>query len=401
MFRRFHKNLATYGVCLAIGLSSGVLGSLFLHSLQWVTELRLAHSALIWALPLVGLLIPFLYKTFGFGAEHGLKLVLEEIHRPQQLAPRNMAPLIFLTTLLTHLVGGSAGREGTALQMSASFGDHLAHFFKIPLQERRWVLIAALSGGFSAALGAPLAGMIFGMEVIIVGRLDRKILVECLIASFSAWATSVALSAPHFVPRLILPPEFSFVLFFHLLMLAILVGLASRFHVEGVRLLENIFKIIPATYRTLVGGSILLFLYLSFPLTEYQGLGLETIQDAFMKPLPLNVPLIKLLLTALTLAVGFKGGEFVPLVFIGATSANALANHWHEPLGFFAALGFVSLFGAAAKTPWTCAILTIEFFGLPIAPYAFLVTFAAYATAGPFGIYAGQKIQAHTAHQVD
>jgi H+/Cl- antiporter ClcA len=136
----------------------------------------------------------------------------------------------------------------------------------------------------------------------------------------------------------------------------------------------------------------LLGLYLLFPLTQYQGLGLEVIRAAFVSAPSPETPFFKLLLTALTLAVGFKGGEFVPLVFIGTTAGSVLANHWQEPLGFFAALGFVSLFGAAAKTPWSCAVLAVEYFGWEIAPYALLVTLGSYAMAGPFGIYAGQRI---------
>ncbi len=379
-------------VCVAIGLAAGVLGAVFLHSLAWVTSRRQEFPWLIYGLPLVGLLIPYLYRSFGFGAEKGIKMILEEVHKPRQVAPLTMAPLIYLTTLLTHLVGGSAGREGTALQMSASVADRIGRFFAIPLTQRRWVLMAGLSGGFSAALGAPWAGMVFGLEVIVVGHLDRKNLVECFIASFVAWTVSVGLGAPHFSPIQITPPDFSILLFFHLLMLALFIGLLSRFHVEAVRRFETVFASIPSTWRTAVGGTILLGLFALLPFESYQGLGLEVIQSAFDTPPHLTVPLIKLLLTALTLAAGFKGGEFVPLVFVGTTTASALAHHWQEPLAFFAALGFVSLFGAAAKTPWTCAILSIEFFGWEIAPYGLLVGLGAYAMAGPFGIYSGQRI---------
>ncbi len=389
---RFKGRLVSYLICIPIGVCSGTLVGIFLHSLSWVTVYRQTHPLIIWGLPLVGLLIPFLYKTFGFGAEKGIKLVLEEVHTPSQVAPWSMAPLIYLTTLLTHLVGGSAGREGTALQIAASFADRIAQFFTIPLQQRRWVLMAGLSAGFSAALGAPWAGMIFGLEVIVVGHIDRKTIIECFIASFISWAVAVGLGAPHFQPMIVTPPDFSFPLFFHLLMLAIFIGITSRVHVEGVRRVENVLSVIPASFRTALGGLILLIAYLNFPLNLFQGLGLESIHSAFQIAPEYKVPLFKFLLTALTLAVGFKGGEFIPLVFIGATSASVLAQLWQEPIAFFTALGFVSLFGAAAKTPWTCAVLAIEYFGWEIAPYALLVTLASYATAGPFGIYSGQRI---------
>lgn len=389
---KFKKRLFSYLICVPIGISSGVLVTFFLHSLSWVTQYRQTNGLLIWGLPLVGLLIPFLYKTFGFGAEKGMKLVLEEVHTPSQVAPWSMAALIYLTTLLTHLVGGSAGREGTALQMAASFSDRIANFFSIPLAQRRWVLMAGLSGGFSAALGAPWAGVIFGLEVIVVGHIDRNTIIECFIASFVAWTIAVGMNAPHFSPISITPPEFSFSLFFHLLLLAIFIGITSRVHVEGVRRIERVFGLVPVTYRTALGGLLLLIAYLSFPMEIFQGLGLESIQNAFQRAPDYWVPLFKFILTALTLAVGFKGGEFVPLVFVGATSASVLAQHWQEPIAFFTALGFTSLFGAASKTPWTCTLLAIEYFGWEIAPYALLVTLASYATAGPFGIYSGQRI---------
>lgn len=377
---------------IIIGVVSGLTSSVFLHSLQWITQKRLEAPWFIWGLPVVGWMIPRLYQRFGFGAEQGLRLVLEEIHRPQQVISWTMTPLIYLTTLFTHGVGGSAGREGTALQMAAGLSEPIAKWLGISLHNRRWVLMAALSAGFSAALGAPWAGMIFGLEVIVVGRIDGKQWIECLIASFVAWGVAVTLNTPHFQPLSISLPPFSFTLFVHLLMLAILLGLISRCHVEAVRFIEKAFSKIPSLWRTCLGGALLLLLYLIFPLSDFQGLGLDSIRAAFQgAPSPWD-PVLKLLLTALTLAVGFKGGEFVPLVFIGTTTASALAHHWQEPLAFFAALGFASLFGAASKTPWACAILSVEMFGWEIAPYALLVNLAAYAMAGPFGIYGGQRI---------
>lgn len=376
----------------AIGVSSGLLCALFLHSLQFVTRLRLEHPSLIYGLPFVGFLIPWIYRRFGGGSERGLGRVLEEIHGPRQVIVWAMAPLIYLTTLLSHLVGASTGREGTALQISASFADQLARRFRIIQQERPWVLMAALSGGFSAALGAPWAGLIFGLEVIVVGRVNRKTMVECGLASFVAWWISVAMKAPHFVRFEIAVPDFQFLLLFHLLGLSIALGLFSRLHVEGVRRVERLFAFFPVLWRTAVGGAFLLGLYLWFPLSSYQGLGLETIREALTSSSGLDKPFIKLALTVFSLGVGFKGGEFIPLVFMGCTLGSAWSTLWHEPTGFFAALGFATLFGAAAKTPLTVAVLTAEFFGWSLFPYALLVSYGAFATAGPFGIYAGQRI---------
>lgn len=383
--------LKPYLVCALMGASSGLLVALFLISLQWITEQRQAQPLWIWALPLVGLATPFLYKSFGFGAEKGIKLVLEEIHRPQQLAPLSMAPLIYITTLLSHLVGASVGREGTALQMAAAVGDRIATFMKVNLQERRWVLMAALSAGFSAALGAPWAGTIFGLEVIVAGHIDRRVLIECFIASFVAWMVSVGMNAPHFEPIAITPPTLSLALLGSLLVLAVSLGITSRLHVFVVHQFEKIFGFIPALWRTFAGGLLLLGLLLLFPLDQYQGLGLERIHEAFHVAPSFEVPWIKLLLTAIALAVGFKGGEFVPLVFAGCTLASFIAGELNQPLALFAGMGFVSLFAAAAKTPWTCTIMAMEYFGWEVAPFAALVTVLATVVAGPKGIYPGQR----------
>lgn len=375
---------------LVIGLSSGITVSIFLHSLKFITALRQNNSQWIYGLPIVGLMIPLIYKFIDLKALKGFKLILEELRRPQHWLPWKMAPLIYITTLLSHLVGASAGRESTALQMSTSLADKLGQWFSLAQSQRSLILRAGLSGGFAAALGTPWAGMVFGVELLQTTQWKKwnfKLFFTCCIASWSAWSITLLLKTPHFEALSIEPPDFSSLLLFHLLLLALFIGIIARFYSEALRQTEFIFLWTPENYRTALGGLLLLVLYILFPLTLYQGLGLESIQSAFTQGSPYEMPLIKLLLTVLTLAVGFKGGDFIPLVFIGTTLSSALAHHWHEPLSFFAALGFVSLFGAASKTPITCGILACELFGWRMSTYAFLLTFGSYATAGPYGIY--------------
>lgn len=375
---------------LAIGFSSGITVSIFLHSLSFITTFRQNSPQWIYGLPLVGLMIPLIYKFIDFKAIKGFKLVLVELRKPQLQLPWKIAPLIYVTTLLSHLVGASAGRESTALQMSTSLADKLGQWFSLTQAHRVLILRAGLSGGFAAALGAPWAGMVFGLELLQTTQWKKwnfKLIITCCLASWAAWVITIALKAPHFEALSIDPPEFSSPLLFHLLLLALFIGIISRLYSEALRQTKSIFQWIPENYRTALGGFILLILYLLFPLTLYQGLGLESIQSAFTQGSSYEIPLIKLLLTVLTLAVGFKGGDFIPLVFIGTTLSSTLAHHWHEPLSFFAALGFVSLFGAASKTPLACGILACELFGWRMSTYAFLLTFGSYATAGPYGIY--------------
>lgn len=387
--------LTLYLLALPIGLFSGIAVSVFLHSLSFITTLRQNHPQWIYGLPLVGLMIPFIYKFIDLKSIKGFKLILEELHNPQQRLPWKMAPVIYVTTLLSHLVGASAGRESTALQISSSLADKLGQWFSLSQSHRILILRAGLSGGFAAALGAPWAGMFFGLELLQTTQWKKwnlKLLITCFITSWVAWIITILLKTPHFEALTIEPPDFSSLLLFHLLLLALFIGIISRLYSEALNQSEFIFKWIPETYRTALGGFLLLILYLLFPLTLYQGLGLESIQAAFTQGSPYEMPLIKLLLTVLTLTVGFKGGDFIPLVFIGTTLASVLAHHWQEPLSFFAALGFVSLFGAASKTPLTCGILACELFGWRISSYAFLLTFGAYATAGPYGIYSPKSL---------
>lgn len=389
---------------LMTGVSSGVLVSIFLISLNKITLLRWTYPNLILGLPLVGIVVPLLYKKFSPpSTQRGLKFILNELRQPKHPISWTMTPLIYLTTLLSHLVGASLGREGTALQIAGSTADKLNHSitnllvsknWKHSLVDRQWILRIGLSGGFSAALGGPIAGTLFGLEVLQTTHWKKwnlKLALGCFLSSFTAWAITKQLHVPHFEFSSITPPEFSSSLLLHFLMLAFLIGMVSRLYTEGLFQSEAITHRIPEKWRGFWGGSILLALYFIFPLSPFQGLGLESINKAFTEPAPFKFPLLKFLLTIFSLSVGFKGGEFVPLVFIGSTLASSFAHLWQEPLGFFTSLGFVSLFGAATKTPLTCAFLTCELFGWQIAPYALLFTFCAYATAGPHGIYTVDK----------
>lgn len=378
------------GISACVGIASGALCTLFLHSLNWIIEIHRSQPLLVLGLPIAGAILPFLFKPLREYSSRGMSLILEEVHNPNQWLPWALTPVIYLSTLLTHLVGGSAGREGTALQIATSVADPISNWFRISMNDRRWILISALSAGFGSAIGAPWAGMIFGLEVsrkLKSTPSNPHLLVLCFISSFSAWFISLGMKAPHFNPPILSPPEMSGRLLFLVLSFAVLIGLVSRFYSESLRRCEKLFHKIPLSYRTGAGGLLLLALYWFFPLDSYHNLGLESITSAFQSPSDYKAPLFKLLLTILTLSSGFKGGEFVPLVFIGSTMGSVFANLWQQPLSFFTALGYATLFGAAAKTPLTCTLLTVEFFGWPMAPFALLVNYAAYATAGPFGIY--------------
>lgn len=333
-----------------------------------------------------------MYHYFGGLAGRGHNLVLDEIHEPTKIVPARMAPFVLGGTLLTHLCGGSAGREGTAVQMGAALADQLGFVFRLDVEERRSLLMAGAGAGFGAAIGAPVAGVVFGMEVIRAGRFRLRAFGECLVASGAAALVSRLLHAPHTQYPAVGPVPFEW----HLPILAgtvgILFGLTARLFVAFEHGLEKIFQCLPyPPVRPLLGGIALVALFYWEGSGRYCGLGIETVQQALAVPVSGWDPPLKLGFTALTLAAGFKGGEFIPLVFIGATLGSVIAGVLGTSVPLFAALGFAAVFGAGANTPLACAVMAAELFGLPLFPYAAVACYAAYLVSGHPGIYRAQR----------
>ena len=376
-------------VCLAIvvGALGGLSSSVFLYALDFVTTVRLLHPKIIYALPLAGLAIGIMTRRLGGG---GASLVVEQIHSPKDILPRTLAPVVLVGTLLTHLFGGSAGREGTAVQMGAALADQLNHVWRQTVERRKALLMAGMAAGFSSAVGAPIAGAVFGLEVMKIKNGDRlKVALECALASVVGYTLTLLLRAPHSAyPQNVIPepnPK-----------LLLLVGVAGLMFGQGARVflwttyaLEKIVhkQIRLSAYRPLVGGLALIGLYLIFG-ERYAGLGIGVIQSALESPATWWDGPFKILLTAVTLASGFKGGEFIPLVFVGTTLGSAFGI-WADPDSFtvFAAAGFGAVFGATAKTPIATAIMTAEIFGARILPFSLLAGWIAAATSGEHRIY--------------
>ncbi len=307
-----------------------------------------------------------------------------------------MAPFILAGTVLTHLFGGSAGREGTAVQMGASLADQLSKFFKIDPVERKILLTAGAGAGFGAAIGAPWAGVIFGMEVINVGRLRLFALFECFIASFVGFYTTKFLGAPHTHYPSVVIPNFEWNLLIYVAVAGVLFGLSAQVFTRFTHVVEHTCQrwITYPPVRPLLAGVLLILLYWLEGSYQYDGLGLQYIQQALVQQGEWHVPLYKGFFTALTVGSGFKGGEFIPLVYIGSTLGSALAQILPVAAPFLAALGFAAVFGGASNTPIACSLMATEIFGLQIAPYALLACFMSYYFSGHSGIYRSQIIYA-------
>ncbi len=376
-----------------VGLLSGLAATIFLILLNAVTNLRLSEDGWVYLLPLGGFIIGWLYFEFGADLATGTDLILEEIHQPKRSIPLKMAPLVLLGTLFTHLFGGSAGREGTSVQMAAALADRVSGIFGVRPQIRTGLLIAGIGAGFGAALGAPVAGMIFGLELIQVGQLKRFPSLECLIASPVAYLLTLLLQAPHSAfPRPVIGP-ISLSSLFSMAIAGILFGLVAGGFSRFTHFIANLQRkfISYPPLRPFVAGLLLLGAFLSLGSFQYAGLGIGTIQQALNGISSFEDPIGKFALSSLTLASGFKGGEFMPLVFIGSTLGNTLGQILPVSPGILAVVGFAAVYAGAANTPIACSLMAMELFGLGIGPYALVGCFASYWCSGKQGLFSAQK----------
>jgi H+/Cl- antiporter ClcA len=383
-----HSILKWALMLLIVGIVAGTLSALFLSSLNWVTNYREAHQWLIYLLPIAGLAIGLLYHYKGKDVERGNNLVFDTIHNPRDMIPLKMLPFVLGGTLLTHLFGGSAGREGTALQMSASAADQLHKPFKLTAEERSILLIAGLSAGFAAVFGTPLAGAIFGIEVLLLRKFPLKAIIPSLIAAYLGAFVTELWGVGHTHYHITGVPPLSIKGMGIGIVAGIFFGLAALLFVKSTHYVSKFSKLIKyAPIRPVIGGMLVVLAFMLLSTTKYLGLGIPEIVKSFEQPsLPQDF-LIKILLTAITLGFGFKGGEVTPLFFIGATLGSALSIFLPLPVGLLAGMGFVAVFSAAAKTPIACCFMAIELFGISCGIYVAIACVVAYLVSGRQGIY--------------
>ncbi len=381
-------------LALAVALLAGTASAGFLLALDWATQTRESHRWLIWLLPVAGFLVGWVYLKFGQRVEAGNNLLIDEIHDPRQVIPLRMAPLILVSTVVSHLFGASVGREGTAVQMGGALADQLTLAFKLKPQDRRILLMAGISAGFAAVFGTPMAGAIFGLEVLALGRLRYDALMPCFVAAIVADQVTALWGVHHTHYAAGLTPAMSAWGLGAAMVAGVLFGLVGMAFARATQALSSFMKqaVGYAPLRPLLGGVVLAGVIWGFDAWRYAGLGIPGIVEAFQQPVPPWDFAVKAVFTIFSLGTGFKGGEVTPLFYIGATLGNALAPLLHQPVALMAALGFVGVFAGAANTPLACTLMAMELFGSSIGVYAGLACVMSYLFSGHTGIYRSQRI---------
>ncbi len=378
-----------------VGLACGGASALFLWLLERATELREGHEWLVYALPFGGLFVGLAYERFGEPIKGGNNLVIDTIHDEGPEIPLRMAPMVLVGTVLTHVFGGSAGREGTAVQMGASLADWLAHRLGVSKAVRRQLLAAGVAGGFGSVFGTPIAGAVFGLEFVALGRIEYEALVPALVASVVGDLTTRGLGVGHThypaSPHVALTP----LLLAKWLVFAAAVAAASTIFIELTHWLkkrgERHLPRLPV--RMFVGGVAVVAMWKLVGTSDYLGLGVPTIVRAFSDPrLPAYAFALKLVFTAVTLGAGFLGGEVTPLFFVGAALGSALARLLGIPLELGAGVGLAAVFAASSNTPLALSIMAVELLGAGVFPHVVVVCVVAYLLAGHRSIYSAQRL---------
>lgn len=378
-------------IAAVTGGAGGLIGAAFHISVEKVTELREAHGWMIFLLPAGGLVIAGMYKLARL-ENAGTDVVIDAV-RSKHSVPILLSPLIFASTVITHLCGGSAGREGAALQLGGSIGAQVGRWFRLDEKDMHLVTLCGMSGVFSALFGTPLTATVFALEVISVGVVYYSGIVPCLVSALIAYGISLLFKLePVRFSVASVPPygwqSFGKVVLMAAACAALSIGfclLMTFTHKGAEKLFKNPFL------RAAAGGVILIGLSLLFP-NDYNGAGMPLIERAVGGEALPYAFLLKMIFTAVTIGFGFKGGEIVPTFFIGATFGCTLGGLLGLPTGFAAAIGLVAMFCGAVNCPIASVFLSIELFGSGGLFYFAVACAFSFALSGYFGLYSSQKI---------
>jgi H+/Cl- antiporter ClcA len=400
-----YKNFVTLlSKWILVGILLGaVIGSLtaFLLSMnEYLGHVREKRFWLIYFLPLGGILIGYIYmnygKSSGSDAAKGNNLVIEGVQGKATVL-RRMGPIVYLGTFITVLFGGSTGREGAAVQMGGSVAESVNRFFKMNATDSKIYLMSGISAAFGAAFGTPITGAVFALEMAAIGKMRYEAFVPCLTASFVAhYVLEGAWGVKHetFVIKAI--PELSAMTYANVVLVSIIFGLVGLLYCQlrhGIQKVSEKYTKKNHMVRAFVGGLIIVLMTVILGSQDYNGRGLEMLQQSFQEDVPPFAFLAKLLFTAVTLGTGFVGGEAIPLFFIGATLGNTLSGIIDLPMSFLAALGLIATFCAGANTPIAAFLLSIELFEGKGSEYFFIACIASWIFSGHHSLWPSQTLE--------
>ncbi len=379
-------------IAVFCGITIGAVGVLFSYCLSYVTQTRLSCPFMVWLLPLGGLLIVWLYRMSGVRQSKGTNMVISSV-RSTEKVPMKMAPLIFISTALTHLFGGSAGREGAALQLGGSIAAQIGRVIQLDEKDMHIITMCGMSAAFSALFGTPITAAIFPLEVISVGIMYYAALVPCAVASViaSSLAASLGCKGEHFILTKV--PQLELDIVWRVVVLAVLCAITARIFCHVLHYVNELFRMYFRNQylRIACGGSMIVLLSLLFG-QEYLGAGMDVIEKSIEGHVIWQAFLLKIIFTSITLGCGFKGGEIVPSFFIGATFGALIASLLQIPISFGAAVGLICVFCGVTNCPITSLLLSFELFGFVGIAYFLLADTIAYMLSGYESLYHEQKI---------
>lgn len=376
-----------------VGVIGGVVGSLFHMSIDAVTYIRGQKEWIIYLLPLGGLAIALLYSLCKKFGRMDTNRILDSVSGNEKV-PFVLLPLIFVSSVITHLVGGSAGREGAALQLGGAIGYRIGKSVKLSRDDMHIVVMTGMSAVFTALFGTPITACIFAIEVTSVGVMHYSALFPCIVSAMTAYtvAMGMGIEAVSFDPVII--GSVSPVMTLKIVLLTIMCALVSIIFCTSVKTCERYGKkFIPNAYlRALSGSAIILALTLIAGTYDYNGAGMNVIERALSGNARYEAFILKILFTAITIASGFKGGEIVPAFFVGSTFGCAFASVIGMNSEVGAAIGFIALFCGVVNCPLASIMLALEVFGLDSIVMFALVCAISYMMSGNYGLYKSQKI---------
>lgn len=379
-------------ISVLIGILTGVIGTVFGHGVIWVSAFYRGHPWLIVFLPVSGLLIIGIYHILKEDKNRGTNMVIEAIYSNTEIT-LGTAPAVFLGTLLTHIAGGSSGREGAALQMGGSIGCQIGKLLRLDEKDKKIAVMCGMSGTFAALFGTPVAAAVFSMEVISIGVMYYAALVPCIFSSFIGAAI-----AKHFLLmpeafRIGFVPGFDLKMAVLIIALGILCALVAELFCIVLHGMEHAYKhFLPSPIkRIVVGGLILIVLTVMVGAIDYNGSGLVLIERCFEGEVEYGAFLWKILFTAVTLEAGYRGGEIVPTLAIGATFGCSFAMLTGQPHGLMAACGMLALFVGVTNCPISTLLIGLELFGYSAMPYFVVIIAVSFTLSGYYSLYSSQK----------